>query len=157
MLKQNGMWFVLGSMVILLVYLEFAPNSVTYLGQNGDWEVKLEARLVSNVASNILTIGYLGEGTITEAQYHIWPLARSGMLLLDAEDNRLPPRERLTRWKQTNDFREFGLYVERCEGEHCEYFDNEKELLFTILWLEDTEQEHRLERLTLKRTKKWFK
>lgn len=153
---RRRIWVVLGVLFVLLVYLEFAPKSVSYQGENSEWQVKLDANLLGNKASNTLTIAYLGEGRVTDAKYHIWPLARSGTLLLNAEDNLLPPRDRLKRAEQVKEFAQSGIFVETCTNEHCEYIDNEKELLFTILWQEEDAEEYRLERIVLERNKRWF-
>lgn len=154
--KRKRIWLVLGAMVIVLLLLEFAPKTVIYQGENKEWQVTLQARLFGNEASNTLTITYKGEEKVTEARFHIWPLARSGTLLPEENDQFLPPQERINRAKKIEEFAQSGVYVERCEEEHCEYFDDEKELLFTILWKEENARDYRLERISLKRKKKWF-
>jgi hypothetical protein len=124
--KRKLIWsLILLTLFVCLYVVVFRTQSVTYQGEDENWCVKINAELVGLNGSYHIKIKYKGKESISDMDYNIYPHYGGGFPSQDED----------------------GFYHVEC-NDQCGFYDKDKELLFSITWIEEKSLEEKV---------KWFK
>jgi hypothetical protein len=117
-------------MLVLIYDVIFRTKTVTYVGEDTNWFIKISSKLVGLNGSYIIEVQYKGENSVKLVDFNIHPHYEVGIPYLN----------------------EKGNYYWECKDD-CGYYDKEDKLLFFIVWKEDKQSEEQMKFIDLKKTK----
>jgi hypothetical protein len=121
------------TLLLLLIVFSFyevilRTKTVTYKGENSQWSVQIDNKLVGLNGSYRIEIRYKGKERIKFVDFNIHPHFRGGF----------PARN------------EEGFYYWEC-NQDCGYYDQESKLLFFIVWKEGEKEEEQMRFIELRK------
>jgi hypothetical protein len=126
--KRKLIWLlVLLVLFVSLYWVVFRTRSVTYQGEDKNWLVEINAKLVGLNGSYNIEIQYKGRESINDVDYNIYPHYQGGYFSLNGE----------------------GSYSWECDS--CGYYDKDEELLFFITWREGKSSDEKVKWITLRK------
>lgn len=125
-MRRKLLWaFIILFLLLSLYEVVFRTRTVTYFGENQNWSVKINSKLVGLNGSYNIEIKYKGKGSVHYIDFNIHPRYGGG----SAESIKN------------------GYYYEECND--CGYYDRDAALLFFIVWKEKNNSEEKMEFIQL--------
>lgn len=109
-------------LLVLVYVVVIKTQTVTYIGENKNWLITINSKLVGLNGSYSIEIRYKGKATIQNADFNIFPQHYSSGF---------------------PSFNKKGYYYFECKDD-CGYFNKESKLLFFIVWKENNNSEEKM-------------
>jgi hypothetical protein len=129
-MKNKILWgLILFLLVFSLYEMVFRTKAVSYVGEDRDWLIKIDAKLIGLNGSYNIEVHYKGKDIIQGVYYHIHPHYEVGFPSLN----------------------EHGYYYSECKSD-CGYYDKDSTLLFFITWQDDKLAQEKAKFIELRKT-----
>ncbi len=135
-MKKNLIWTIIFLvMLVSICEVIFRTKTVTYMGEDKNWFIKINSKLVGLNGSYSIEVRYNGKESIQYVDFNIHPHYEVGFPSLN----------------------EKGYYFWECKDD-CGYYDKDSKLLFFIVWKEDNNSEEKMKFIDLRKisTNKWL-
>jgi hypothetical protein len=116
--------------LIAFYVVMFRTKTVTYVGEDENWLIKINASIVELNSSYRLEVQYKGNENIELVNFNIHPHYETGLPTLD----------------------ENGYYLYECKDD-CNYHDKDSKLLLFIIWMEKNHSVENMDFIELKKKK----
>ncbi|WP_423801221.1 hypothetical protein [Neobacillus sp. SAB-20_R2A] len=128
--------FIVLILLVLIYDVNFRTKTVTYLGEDANWSIKINSKLVGLNGSYRIEVQYKGSKSIEYIDFNIHPPHyEAGIPSLD----------------------EKGFYQWECKDD-CGFYDKDEKLLFFIVWKEGHHSEEKMRFIDLKKIPtNWWK
>lgn len=119
----SPLWLFIFLVLLVSIYIViFRAKTVTYFGEDKNWIIKINAKLVELNGSYSIEVQYKGKESIEYADFNIHPHYEVGFHSLN--DN--------------------GYYYWKCNDD-CGYHDKDSKLIFFIVWKEEKQSNRKNE------------
>lgn len=133
MKKKKLIWALIILVLLASIYeVVIKTQTVTYMGENKNWLIKINSKLVGLNGSYNIEIRYKRKATIQNADFNIHPQHYASGFPI---------------------FNKNGYYYWECKDD-CGYFDKESKLLFFIVWRENNNSEEKMNFIELRKISK---
>ncbi|MDR6999051.1 hypothetical protein [Neobacillus niacini] len=128
-MRKKLIWsFIVLILVVSIYNLIIRTRTVTYMGENKNWFIKINAKLVGLNRSYSIEVKYKGKATIQNADFNIHPRHYD---------------------LGFHSFNKNGYYWV-CKDD-CGYYDKDSKLLFFIVWKEKNDTEEKMNFIDLRK------
>lgn len=127
--KRKLIWALITLVLFVLLFeVVFRTRTVTYMGENKNWLISINAKLVGLNGSYNIEVRHKGKEPIHGVYFNIHPHYDVGFPILNDK----------------------GYYYWECK-DNCEYYDKDSKLLFFVSWKEDKITEEKMEFIELRK------
>jgi hypothetical protein len=114
-MKKKIVWSFIVLVLLVCIYeVIFRIKTVTYIGEDNNWMIKINAKLVQFNGSYRIEVQYKGKESIENINFNIHPHYGVGSPSLDKN----------------------GYYLWECNDD-CGFYDKDSKLIFFIVWKEE--------------------
>jgi hypothetical protein len=131
-MKKKFIWSIIVFVFLIAFYeVMFRTKTVTYLGEDENWLIRINASIVELNSSYRVEVQYKGSEDIENVNFNIHPHYETGLPTLD----------------------ENGYYIYECIDE-CNYHQKESKLLLFIIWKEKNHSVENMDFIELRKMEK---
>jgi hypothetical protein len=128
-MRKKLVWSIITLVLLVSIYeVMLRPKTVTYLGEDENWLITINAKIEGLNSSYRIEVKYKGNEEVENLNFNIHPHYESGIPFLD----------------------ENGYYIYECKNE-CTYYDKESKLLLFIIWKQKNHSVENLDFIDLKK------